>query len=294
MGPVGAPGRSPLNLEDGPAAARRHSTLTLALACGGVAFTALQRFVGAQTGLFPVPGGEVLIWDRVGDGVRAGAPIYYRADPLTDSYWYAPPLAVAFAALSWLPPEVQHWLYMIPRIAALRVIAGSWIGAGVACWFPLVAFDIAGGNFNLPIAAAIVAAVRGHPQLAVLAGLAKFGPALAIHPRDWRKALPVLAIACAITLPWLHLWPEWIAHLVSNIASPLGPQIPIPLSVRLAAAAGLLLLVRTRWSRALAATIAIPAFYWGSLVVLIAPVAVAIRDRSRSARESPVVMAGTP
>jgi len=35
---------------------------------------------------------------------------------------------------------------------------------------------------------------------------------------------------------------------------------------------------RTTWARALAATIAIPAFYWGSVVVLIAPVAILMRD----------------
>jgi hypothetical protein len=271
--------------------ARRHRTTTLALAFGGVAFVMLQLVIGTQMGLFPLPTGDELIWDRVGDGVRAGIPIYYRADPLTDSFWYAPPWAVAFAALSWLPIDLQHGVFTLVRIVSLRVIAGSWIGAGIACWFPLVAFELGGGNFNLLIAAGIVAAVRGQPQLAVVGALAKFGPALAIGPRDWRKAVPVLVIAFGITVPWLHLWPEWIAYLTQNISSPLGPQVPIALPFRLLAAAGLLVLVRKRWARGLAAAVAIPAFYWGSVVVLIAPIAIAIRDRARQPATYPSLAA---
>jgi hypothetical protein len=250
----------------------------VALSFGGVAFMLVQLVIGTQAGLFPIPGGDELIWDRVGDAIWTGAPIYYRAPILTDSFWYAPPLAVAFGAVSWLPVVLQHWLFTLLKIGAMRVIAGSWLGAGIACWFPLVAFEFGGGNFNLLIAASIVAAVRGRPQLAVIGALAKFGPALAIHPRDWRKAVPVALVALAMTLPWLHLWPEWINHMVANIGSPLGPQIPVPLWVRLAAAAVLLLISRSGWSRALAATIAIPAFYWGSLVVLLAPLAIALRS----------------
>lgn len=265
---------------------RRYSRTILALSFGGVAFVLIQLIVGAQTGLFPIPSRDELIWDRVGDSVWAGIPIYYNAPELTDSFWYAPPLAVVFALLSWLPVEAQHWLFVVLRVLSLRVIAGSWVGAGIACWFPLVAFDIGGGNFNLPIAAAIVAAVNRHPQLAVWAALAKIGPGLAIDPRDWKKVVPILSIALAITIPWLHLWPEWISHLTGNLTSPLGPQVPIPLPLRLIAAAALLFLVRTGWARALAATIAIPAFYWGSLVVLIAPLSVFLRTRSRAPKQS--------
>jgi len=265
-------------LRDGTDRERRYSRTVIALSFGGVAFLLIQLVVGSEMGLFPIPGRDVLIWDRVGDAVRSGLPIYYDATPLTDSFWYAPPLAILFAGTSWLPIELQHWLFVVVRILALRVIGGSWIGAGLACWFPLVALDMGGGNFNLPIAACIVAAIRGRPQLAVWGALAKLGPAFAVDLRDWRKVLPSLAIAALITLPWLHLWPEWFVHIFANLGSQLGPEIPLPFAVRLVAALGLVLLVRTRWSRGLAAAIAIPAFYWGSLVVLIAPVAIFLRD----------------
>lgn len=268
-------------------ALRSAGLMRVALAFGGVAFVAVQLIVGTQAGLFPIPGGDELIWDRVGDAVLTGAPIYYRAPILTDSFWYSPPLAVLFATVSWLPVVAQHWLFTVLRVASLRVIAGSWVGAGIACWFPLVAFELGGGNFNLLIAAGIVMAVRGRPWLAVVGALAKFGPALAIHPRDWRRVVAVAALAALVTLPWLHLWPEWAAFLVANIGAPLGPQIPIPFWVRAIAAFALLAVSRAGWSRALAATIAIPAFYWGSLVVLIAPLAVALR----TPRPSPVPVA---
>lgn len=253
--------------------------LLVALSLGGVAFTAVQLIVGTEAGLFPIPGGDELIWDRVGDAIWTGAPIYYRAPNPTDSFWYAPPVAVLFGFLSWMPIVLQHWLFTILKVVSLRVIAGSWLGAGVACWFPLVAFELGGGNFNLLIAAAIVLAIHRRPEGAVLGALAKFGPGLAIDPRDWRRVAVVGAAFAALTLPWLHLWPEWTGHLIANIGFPLGPQVPISFPVRLAAALVVLLAFRTTWARALAATIAIPAFYWGSLVVLIAPVAIVIRER---------------
>ena len=260
---------------------RRHRPLTIALSFGGVAFVILQLVIGAQANLFPIPGRDELIWDRVGDAIWTGAPVYYNAPRLTDSFVYAPPVAVAFAFVSWLPLIAQHGLFTVLKVVSLRVIAGSWVGAGIACWFPLVAFDLGGGNFNLLVAAAIVAAVGGRPQAAVLTSLAKFSPLLAIHPRDWRPALATFAIALLITLPWLHLWPEWFNLLALDIgrAGELGPQVPFPWWLRLVEAAALLWFVRTTWARALAATVAIPAFYWASFVVLLAPLAIFVRGR---------------
>ena len=261
---------------------------TVALSLSGVAACATFIAVGSWTGLFPIPPGDSLIWDRVGDGLRAGDAIYYEAVPLTDSFWYAPPWAVAFGAVTWLPVEVLHGLLVVVKILCLRIIAGSWLGAGIVAWVPLVAFDIASGSFNLLMAAAIVAAVRGRPELAIIAALAKFGPILAIDPRQWRPALAILVLAGLTTIPWLSLWPAWISHLAANVGSELGPQIPVPFALRLALAV-LLLLVRTAWARALAATLAIPALYWGSLVVFLAPIAVFVRERLPSTRPNAVL-----
>jgi hypothetical protein len=269
----------------------RPRPLLVGLSFGGVAFTAIQLVVGTRAGLFPIPGGDELIWDRVGDAIWSGAPIYYNAPTLTDSFWYAPPVAVIFGLLSWMPVVLQHWLYTILKILSLRLIAGSWLGAGIACWFPLVAFELGGGNFNLLIAAGIVAAIGRRPELATLGAFAKFGPGLAIDPRDWRRTLAVGLVLVAITLPWLELWPAWATHLIGNLGTPLGPQIPVSFPVRLVAAIAILVAFRTTWARALAATIAIPAFYWGSLVVLIAPVAILVRERRIRGLRRPEVAA---
>lgn len=275
--------------------ARRHSRWLIVASFGGIAFTLVQLIVGSQAGMFPIPGRDELIWDRVGDAIWTGAPIYYRAPDPTDSFWYTPPIAVLFGLVSWLPVVAQHWLFTLVRILSLRVIGGSWIGAGVACWFPLVAFDLGGGNFNLVIVAAIVAAVDRRPSLAVLAALAKFGPALAIDSRDLRRAVLVGAAMLALSLPWAYLWPQYATHMISNIGSPLGPQIPVPYWLRLGAAAALLLAIRRPWARALAAILAVPAFYWGSLVLLLAPFTVAIRGEipARAARPATVPEAAT-
>ncbi len=92
------------------------------------------------------------------------------------------------------------------------------------------------------------------------------------------------AIMFAITIPWLGLWPVWVEHLAAAYGQPLGPQIPIPFAIR-AVVATVLLLVFRPWSRALAAFVAIPAMYWSSLVVLLAPIAVVLRRRPRDAAE---------
>ena len=265
----------------GPSSGRRPAPrhLWFALALGGVAFTAIQWIVGSQIGIFPIPGGDTYLWDRVGDQIRAGAggEIYAVMANRDATFWYAPPWAIFWAALSWMPIELLYLLIVGAKIAALRVIGGSWIGAGLVCWFPLVAFDLASGNFNLVIAASIVAAVRARPRLAVAMALAKLSPALAIHPSQWRIALGTALIFVAVSIPWLALWPAWIGHLVAGFGQPFGPQIGVPFLVR-AAAALVLLAIGRRWSRALAAAVAIPALYYASIVILVAPVAVVVRD----------------
>ncbi len=231
---------------------------------------------GFSTGHFSVPSGDALIWDRVGDDLRAGRDVYAFQPVLTDSFLYAPPWAVIFAALSWLPVVASYLGIVVLEVAALRYLAGSWIRVGWFCWWPFVAFELPSGNFNLIVAAAIVFAIRGEPRYAVLMALAKVAPALAIRPRDWRNALLALTVACLATLPWLWLWPDWAHQIVSALNGPtIGPQIPIGLPVRLVAAVALLF-ARRPWTTALAAVIATPAFYFGSLVLLLAPIAIVL------------------
>ena len=225
------------------------------------------------------------MWNRVGDDLRAGLDVYARQPVLTNTFFYAPPWAVIFAAVSWLPVDLWYVGIVALEVAAVRYLAGSWTRVGWFCWWPFVAFELPSGNFNLIMAASIVVAVRGEPRPAVLMALAKLAPAIAIRRRDWRKALWALVVACAITVPWLWLWPNWVEeHMIAALSWPtLGPQIPIALPVRLAVA-GALVVARRPWATALAAAIATPAFYFGSLVLLLAPIAVVLGARATPGR----------
>jgi hypothetical protein len=234
---------------------------------------------GFGTGHFTAPGGDTLLWDRVGDNLRAGLDVYARAPVLTNTFFYAPPWAVIFASVSWLPVELWYFGIVTLEIVAVRYLAGSWIRVGWFCWWPFVAFELPSGNFNLIMAASILAAIRGEPRPAVVMALAKLAPALSLRPRDWRNVLYALVICAVITVPWLRLWPHWVEHMISALSWPtLGPQVPIMLPVRLLAAGGLLVL-RKPWATALAAVVATPAFYYGSLVLLLAPIAVLLDPR---------------
>lgn len=150
----------------------------------GYALTAVILEWGFSSGKFTIPGGDALIWDRVGDEVRAGiSPYYYDAQA---SFYYAPPWAVLFAALSWLPVQVTALMMIAAEVAALRYIAGSWLRVGWCLCLPLVAFELPSSQLNLLMAAAIAAALRADPRAAVVMTAAKLSPILAIDPRQWR------------------------------------------------------------------------------------------------------------
>ncbi len=264
---------------------QRRRLLLVALSAGGVAFTAVLLLRGVQAGIFPWPGGDAFIWDRVGDELRAGVTPYGLRSPVTDTFWYGPPWAVLFAAVSWLPVEVQSAGLLAIKIASLRVIGGSWLGAGIVCWFPLVVFDLAGGNFNLLIAAGIVLAVQGRPGTAVVAAFAQAltgrcdPPARLAHRIRRHDCLCGRHSAMAMAVAGV------VRPACACLRDPLGPMIPVPLGIRAVAAVALLIAWRP-WSRALAAVLLIPAFYWGSLVLLVAPISVAIQSIARDAGQT--------
>jgi len=198
---------------------------------------------------------------------------------------------VLYGATSWLPTGVQQAFVLVAELAALRYLGGSWTGFCFALAFPVMPWELMSGHFNLVIAAGIVMAVRGRPRLAAATAFAKISPLTAIDPRDWRSVMPVALVAVLITLPWLALWPAWLGILLEAYGKPgIGPQIPVPYLARAAVALVLLVLWRP-WSRAMAAVVALPAFYFASLVLFVAPAAVILRGLSSPAgRGHPLAM----
>ena len=112
-------------------------------------------------------------------------------------------------------------------LVALWTIAwGDWRRLGYLLWFPLVAFELAAGQVNLIIAAAIVAAQRGIVWPLAIVSFGKVWPALALPLRYWRPFLFALGLVALVTLPWLYLWPQWVAALLDAAPHPLGPVVP--------------------------------------------------------------------
>ncbi len=270
-GPIGSADRG-----DADEASRRHlvDLLTAAFAIGGYACCIVFLIVGFTSGRWPFPGGDVAVfYGPAGDALRAGGEVYFPG------FLYGPPWAVAFAAVSWLGPAAIHAIILALDAVALWTIAwGNWRRLGYILWIPLIPYELAAGQLNLLIAAAIVAAQHGIVWPLAAMTLAKVWPAIALPLRHWRRFLIALAAFALISLPWLYLWPQWIAALVDTSAHPFGPVVPVPWVAR-AAVAVLLLTLRRPWARALAAAISSPGLYWGQLVVLVAPLSLWLARR---------------
>ena len=257
----------------------RRDPRTIALGLVGAAgysVTAVFLYTGFTNGQWGFPGGDVIsYYSASGDALRAGREVYFPG------FLYGPPWAVAFAAFSWLGPGVIHALILVLDAVALWAIAGGdWRRLGYLLWFPLIAFEIAAGQLNLLIAAAIVVGQRRQAiwPLAIMT-LAKVWPVVGLTVSRWRTFILWLVVFSLPTLPWLHLWPEWFGTLIRTSSQPLGPVIPVPFLIR-AVAAALLLVLRRPWATALAAAISSPGLYWGQLVVLVAPAALWLESRT--------------
>jgi hypothetical protein len=247
---------------------------TTAFAIGGYAFCLALLVVGFRSGQWPFPGGDVVFfYAPAGEALRAGETVYFPG------FLYGPPWAVAFGALSWIGPSAIHACVLVLDVVALWTIAwGNWRRLGYILWFPLVAFELAAGQLNLLIAAALVAAQHGIVWPLAAMSLAKVWPAVGVRLRDVPRFLAWVGGFALVSLPWLHLWPDWITALTQTAASPLGPVVPVPWLLR-APVAVALLFVRRPWAQALAAGIISPGLYWGQLVVLVAPVSLWLARR---------------
>jgi hypothetical protein len=244
----------------------------VAMAAGGVAVFSIIAVLLRDK--WTVPGGDVAIFLGAGADLWAGVNPYDIATNPTQPWLYGPPWVVVFAVVSLLGSVGGYLAVVAAEVASLRYMTGSWMRVAYLGWIPLLPFEVLGGGINLIVAASIVASVRGDAWLALMGSFAKLSPMAAADPRDWRRYVVPLAVIAGVTVPWLWLWPAWVESLVAVLQGPpLGHPIPVPLWVRAPVALALILTGRP-WARALGAAIAIPAFYWISLLVLIAPLSV--------------------
>jgi hypothetical protein len=263
-----------------PQRAVRILAVTLAL-IGWLVGIVTMGYLASREGL--TVGVDLLAYLRAGDALLAGEPVYIGRIGELGTFSYAPPWAVAFAALSWLPDTVVFLGIMAGSFLALRYVAGSWLWAGLVLLYPVSAMVIWAGNIEFYIAAALVLAVRGHAGPLAFTALAKISPILGVPRAGWREAAITLAIAAAITLPWLYLWPEWVEYLLrqpTTIAIHIGPPWYLRLPFALA-----LLLLRRPWAAALAVIVAMPSLWLGTLVLGSAVVRIWMDGRRGSATE---------
>jgi hypothetical protein len=233
---------------------------------------------------------DLVAYIRAGDALRAGAPIYTTDLPLNGAFLYSPVWAVLFGAISWIPGPLLYAGSIALNAAALRYVAGNWRITGLALLWPFTAFSVAGGNIDLPIAAALVLAWRTSAAPLAVVAAAKLAPILALPRARWREFVVTGLILVALTLPWWQLWPEWVSFLMRQ---PAAGQflLSIPWWARLPAALALLLL-RRPWASALAAAIATPALYWTSSVLLLAPLRLWLDQRAETTGAGSATPAG--
>jgi hypothetical protein len=196
-----------------------------------------------------------------GSSVYASNPEAYLVFP------YAPPWAVLLAPVSLLPLDVVCGLLLLAQVAALRNVAGSWLVVGLLCWLPVVPRALMTGNIDFLVGAAILAGIRGAGWPVALFSFAKIAPAVTLlgaTRRQWIEAATTAALLVLLTVPWWHLWGEWLALIVTI---PPGTEDVVPIFVRLPIAL-VLLAARRPWALAAAAGLLTPSFHVHTPVLL--------------------------
>jgi hypothetical protein len=197
------------------------------------------------------------------------------------SFVYSPVAARLFQLDSLLPFWQFLWLWEALLLGTVLWLGGRrWWLAVLA--FPPVALELYHGNVHLLIAAAIALGFR-YPAAWSFVLLTKVTPGVGllwfVVRREWRNlaiALGVTAALVAVSLLvdarlWVDWWQKELA--VSLHQPPNQPQIAIPLFVRLAIAAVVVVFgARTnrKWTVPVAAAIAMPVLWVAALSVLAA------------------------
>ncbi len=250
------------------AASRRWRVAMIGVAAAGIFVCSGQWLIRASLGAWPSH--DAVAYWLAARHLLEGEPVYEAVPYL--AFLYAPPWAVLSVPLALLSPHGAAALVLCAEILALRYIAGSWVRVGLVAWIPFTSLELVTGNINLLIAAAIYASAtsaRGSGAATVLFAFAKLSPGvmLLLAPRvELRNALIAALVLLGLTLPWAHLWTEWVVMLgpaqaiqATNEAVPLLPRLILAVP---------LVIMRQPWSVALAAALLAPGFRLHSVVLL--------------------------
>jgi hypothetical protein len=193
------------------------------------------------------------------------------------AYPYSPAFAQVVYPLNLLP-----WPVFVAAWTAI-LIGAAWLLTGPDLfWLGLLvgAMEIAGGNVSLLLTLAIVLGFRW-PGTWAFVLLTKITPGIGllwfVLRREWRPlAIALATTATIVGVSYLLMpgaWRDWIALLVANQGKGgTWAAIPIPLIVR--GPIGVALLVwgaprNQRWVVPVAAMLALPALWYGSLSMLL-------------------------
>jgi len=194
-----------------------------------------------------------------------------------DAYLYSPAFLQLIEPIRGLPWQAFYSIWTLVLVAATLGVVGPLLLAPALL---LVLPELVGGNVSLLIALAIVAGFRW-PVAWAFVLLTKVTPGIGLLwfavRREWRAlALALGATATIVAVSWLiapGAWRDWVAVLTGNVGSPVtSGSFPVPLLARLPIAAALVVWgARTdrQWVLPVAALLALPVIWYGSLSLLI-------------------------
>lgn len=216
--------------------------------------------------------------------LRNGTP--YNFDWPELGFLYAPPLAQAMWPLTLLPLAAFMALWVALQTAAVTWMAGPVLTA-VLVWtfYPLWANGLWAGNIYPLVGAALALTLR-YPATWAFQFVMKVTPFVGVLWHlvrgEWRQLGLALAATAGICVVSFALWPagwvEWITMLVNSYGNEPPAHwalLPIPLTVRLPLAAGIIALAAWRdWRYLLpvGAMLALPQVGWSATSLLLASV----------------------
>jgi hypothetical protein len=194
------------------------------------------------------------------------------------AYLYSPAFLQLIAPLRALPFEWFGAAWVVITAVALIAITRHWLL--IAMLIPITLIELEVGNIHFLLAAAVYLGMR-YPAAWSFVLLTKVTPGVGLIwflvRREWRSlaiALGATAAIVAVSAAFVpgH-WVDWVESLAGNARQQWPyPLFPVPLAVRLVAAAGIIAwgaYTDRRWTIIVGTTLAIPTLWPANLAMLV-------------------------